>query len=157
MRSVRHVAIKNANEAGLNPAGTGNNAEQRRFADAVGSDQTDHAAGGEFETDRVERRGTRITLRDVVQPRDRPDRGVHCGGSLCSEAGHAAAESVLTYATPGSPLRTDSARWRRRSGSICTRMRNISLSRSLWVSTVLGVNCAWVAMNDTLAGMAKVG
>ena len=29
-------------------------------------------------------------------------------------------------------------------------MRNISLSRSFWVSTVFGVNCACVAMNDDL-------
>ena len=36
-------------------------------------------------------------------------------------------------------------------------MRNISLSRSVWVSTVLGVNCAWVAMNDTFAGIAMFG
>ena len=34
-----------------------------------------------------------------------------------------------------------------------TRTRNISLSRSLCVSTVFGVNCAWVATNDTLAGI----
>ena len=36
-------------------------------------------------------------------------------------------------------------------------MRNISLSRSSLVSTVLGVNCAWLAMNTTLAGIGWAG
>jgi hypothetical protein len=38
-----------------------------------------------------------------------------------------------------------------------TLILNISLSRSVWVSTVLGVNCDRVAMNDTLAGIATFG
>ena len=38
-----------------------------------------------------------------------------------------------------------------------TRIRNISRSRSVWVSTVFGVNCDWAAMNDTFAGMAMAG
>src|SRR5271167_2154860 len=54
---------------------------------------------------------------------------------------------------PGRPLLTSSARPRSRSGSIRTRMRNISLSRSSLVSTVFGVNCAWLARNTTLAGI----
>ena len=41
-------------------------------------------------------------------------------------------------------------------GSTRTRIRNISRSRSVLVSTVLGVNCDWVAMNDTLAGNRDV-
>ena len=44
-----------------------------------------------------------------------------------------------------------------RSGSIRTRMRNISLSRSSLVSTVFGVNCAWLATNTTLAGIDVIG
>ena len=39
---------------------------------------------------------------------------------------------------------------RARSGSIRTRTRNISLSRSVLVSTIFGVNCAWLARNDDL-------
>ena len=35
-------------------------------------------------------------------------------------------------------------------------MRNISLSRSVLVSTVFGVNCAWVATNETFAGNRDV-
>jgi hypothetical protein len=42
-------------------------------------------------------------------------------------------------------------------GSMRTRMRNISLSRSFWVSTIFGVNCACEAMNETFAGMAMFG
>jgi hypothetical protein len=39
--------------------------------------------------------------------------------------------------------------WRRK----CHPYLNISLSRSVWVSTIFGVNCAWVAMKITLAGI----
>ena len=37
-----------------------------------------------------------------------------------------------------------------------TLMRNISLSRSVLVSTILGVNCACAAMNETFAGIGDV-
>ena len=96
VRGIRHVAVEHEYAAGLNLARAGDDAEQCRLTDPVGTDQADHAAGGEFEIDRVERHGVRIALRDLVQARDWPGRFVHCGGNLCSEAGHAAAGSVLT-------------------------------------------------------------
>ncbi len=96
MSNVRHVAAENVDASGLNPARPGDNAQERRFADAVGSDQADHVAGGKYEADVVERHCAAVTLRYVIEPRDRHGRAVHCGGNFCSESGQATAGSVLT-------------------------------------------------------------
>ena len=67
------------------------------------------------------------------------------------------ARIYLTSATPGRPLRTEAACARNRSGSIFTRTRNISLSRSSLVSTVLGVNCACVGDERDLRRDRAIG
>ena len=68
---------------------------------------------------------------------------VHRCDGPCSPAGQGVRIELHDRRCPGAPaLHSLSACARRRSGSMRTLMRNISLSRSLLVSTVLGVNCA---------------
>ena len=47
MRGIRHVAVEHEHAAGLDLARAGDEAEERRLADAVGADDPDHAAGRE--------------------------------------------------------------------------------------------------------------
>ena len=97
---------------GLDLAGAGNDGEQRRLADAVGSDQPNHAPGRKSECDAVEGRGLAVTLSDVLDaPDSRPGRrsggatfSGHCvigvgmlGGALgCRLVGQATEGSVRT-------------------------------------------------------------
>jgi putative tryptophan/tyrosine transport system substrate-binding protein len=48
------------------------------------------------DADRIQRRGARVDLRDAFQARDWPGVDFHCGGSVCSAAGHSTAGSVFT-------------------------------------------------------------
>jgi hypothetical protein len=79
---IRHVAAENKHFARLDLARSYDNAEQGRFADAIGSDQPDYAAGWHFKADGIQRQRTRINLRDAFQARDWPGVVFHCGGNL---------------------------------------------------------------------------
>jgi hypothetical protein len=50
---IRHVAAENKHFARLDLARSYDNAEQGRFADPIGSDQTDHAAGWQAKADGI--------------------------------------------------------------------------------------------------------
>ena len=53
--AVGHVAAEDADLARLDLLRAGDQAHERRLADAVGADQADHAAGGDVEVEAVER------------------------------------------------------------------------------------------------------
>ena len=63
VRGICHVAAENVDLAGLDLPGAGNDAQQRRLADAVGADQPDDAAGRKRERDAVERGNLAVTMR----------------------------------------------------------------------------------------------
>ena len=94
MRAVGDVAAEHLGAAGLNLARAGDDAEQRRLADAVRPDQADHASGGQRDTHRVERRRAPVALRDIVQARDRPGQSDHCVTRPCRAGGQAVPELV---------------------------------------------------------------
>ena len=72
-------------------------AEQRRFADAVGADQPDHATGRQRRSLTSSSATTRpITLSDIFEARDGHDRPVHCVAVACSRSGQGVAGSVKT-------------------------------------------------------------
>ena len=97
VRGVCHVAVKHDNAAGLQLPCAGDDAEQRRLADAVGADQPDHAAGRQRHRDVIECRHTAVTLRDVLEPCDGGhDSPAHCPLVPCRDAGQVAAGSVST-------------------------------------------------------------
>ena len=78
------------------------------------------------------------------------------------QAGAPAVVSVGRAPVTGMPLPgTAALTWvmysRSSSGSMRGLIRNISFCRSLAVSTVLGVNCAWLATKETRAGMTISG
>ncbi len=102
VRGARDVASQHKDASRLDLPRAGDDAQQRRLADAVGADQADHAAAGQVDRDRVERRHASVTLGDIFQTRDGRDSPVHCaavpcGVALpCSAAGHFVAGSVRT-------------------------------------------------------------
>ena len=55
MRRASHVAAEDENGAGLDPPRAGDQAQQRRLADAVWPDESDHAAGRDVDRDVVQR------------------------------------------------------------------------------------------------------
>ena len=142
MARIGHVAAQNFHPAVLDALGAGDEAQQRRLADAVRADHSDDAVRRNIERDRVEGNDAAISVADAFEADNRGDRGGHVYGFPWRRSGQAVLASNLTYAMPGNPVRTASAWARERSGSMRTLMRNISLSRSVWVSTILGVNCA---------------
>ena len=88
MRRIAYVAVEDENASGLNMPCAGNDTEQRRLSDAVGPDEPDHAAGRKLDRDRVESDRFTVTLRDVLDARDRPLAPDHCTAFPCSGAGH---------------------------------------------------------------------
>ena len=56
-----HVAAEDESVSGLDLPCAGDDAEQRRLADAVGPDEPDHAAGRKLERDAVERDRRAVT------------------------------------------------------------------------------------------------
>jgi hypothetical protein len=64
MGGLAHVATERVDGASLDPAYAGDEAEQRRFSDAVGADQSDHAGRGNGERHAVERNGPLVAVRE---------------------------------------------------------------------------------------------
>ena len=56
---IGHVAVQHLDPAGLDLAGAGDDGEQRRLADTIGTDQSDDAAAGNVERHRIERANSR--------------------------------------------------------------------------------------------------
>ena len=106
MRRILHVAVEGGDISGLHVPRASDDAEQRRFADAVGTDQADHAAGRQRDRHVIERRHTAVALGNVFEARDghcqpagRPAHcvAVPCGVAVpCSRSGHCVAASVKT-------------------------------------------------------------
>src|SRR5215510_1329159 len=63
---VAHVTAKDCDMALLNNANTSDQPKQRRFADAVRTDQSDHPASGNFDTDIVECCNSPITMGNTL-------------------------------------------------------------------------------------------
>ena len=81
----------------------------------------------------------------------------HCGSLTCRSSGHAVAAFVRTMPSPRTPVFTRRLYCLRTSASNWSLTRNISFSRSSWVSTVFGVNCASAATKLTEAGTTYWG
>ena len=82
--------------AGLHGAHPGNERQQGRLADAVGSYDSQHLAGGQGQVDGVQRDGVAV---DMTDPRQSGERACCCGhgGSLISShSGQGAAWAGLT-------------------------------------------------------------
>ena len=96
MRGIRHVAAEHTNFSRLDLPDAGNDTQQRRFADAVGADQSDELARRKGKRQRVERERTSVTLRDDIEERDGYVAPAHDGASPRNREGHLTAGSVNT-------------------------------------------------------------
>src|SRR5262249_53632759 len=155
MRAVRHVSVQRPDFAGLDLAHPGDEAEQGGLADAVGPDHSHHAPGRNIEGEVVEREPPPVAVR---YPFDPGDNGVgHWGSFTTSSSGQAILGSVRTKPRPRTPVFT--CRWylSKTLGSPWSLTRNISFCRSSAVSTLLGVNWAWVASKRIAGGMKYGG
>jgi hypothetical protein len=93
MRRIRYVAIEDENIAGLDLPRAGNNAQQRRLSDSIRPDEPDHATGRKLDRDRVEGDRLTVTLRDVLDARDRALAPDHRAAFPCNWGGQGTAGS----------------------------------------------------------------
>ena len=77
-RCVLEVSIKRPHLAGLDLAHAGDQPEQRRFADAVGADESGHPARGNGDRHVIERDGLAVVMGDAFE------RGGDSGGLLAA-------------------------------------------------------------------------
>ena len=96
MGGFGHVAAEHEHAAGLDLYGAGDAAQQRGFSHAVGADQSDHAAGRQFDRDVVKRRDTTVTLGDVFKESDEHLGTAYWATANCNQSGQWAAASVST-------------------------------------------------------------
>ena len=95
VRRIGDIPAEDVGLPGLDLAGAGNDGEQRRLTDAVGSDEPDYFLGRKCQAHGVERRHSAITMGNVIEIRDRLASG-HGGGLDCRLAGQTVAVSVRT-------------------------------------------------------------
>jgi hypothetical protein len=95
MPGIFYVTVKNENASGLNLPRPGNDAQQRRFSNTIGADETNHASCWKIDRDRVEGDSGTVTLRDTVDTRNRNLPPDHCAALPCNGATHPAAGSNL--------------------------------------------------------------
>ena len=88
MRLHRHVAAQRLDVALLNLAHAGDQAEQGRLADAVRSDQADHAFGGDLQAHVIQRGAVAVALRNPFDPGYRLGIRVHSGSFTSRVSGH---------------------------------------------------------------------
>jgi hypothetical protein len=93
MRRIRYVAIEDENVSGLDLSRAGNNAQQRRLSDSIRPDEPDHTTGRKLDRDRVEGDRFTVTLRDVLDARDRALAPDHRTAFPCNWGGHATSGS----------------------------------------------------------------
>ena len=96
VRRIGDVPAEDTHLPGLDLPSAGDDGEQRRLADAVGPNQPDHAAGRQRERDAVECGPLSVTMRDVVEARDRIAAPGHGGALACSLGGQSIEGSVRT-------------------------------------------------------------
>jgi len=100
---VVHVAVEGEHLALLDPADAGNEREQCRFADAIRSDESDHAIGRDREGHVVERDGSAIAMRYLPHPCSTCRRH---GSFTVSMSGQLTSGSARTNPTPRIPVLT---------------------------------------------------
>ena len=101
-RRIGHVGAEHLQLSALQPPRAGDQGQQARLADAIGSDQPQEAAGRQLQIDAGEGRDGA-----VAQPQSGGLQGeAHgAGGSFtCSLRGQGTAGSSRTQATPGMPI-----------------------------------------------------
>ena len=93
---IGHVAAQHLDPAVLDALGAGDEAQQRRLADAVGADQADDAVCRNIERDAVEGNDAAISMADAFKADDRGGRGGHLYGLPCRRSGQSVLASNLT-------------------------------------------------------------
>ena len=88
----RDVAAQHFDAAVLQRFRPGDQSEQRRFADTVGPDQTDHAAGRNVERQSVQRPRPPVGMAEIAQA----DGGRNHFSAPCNAGVQSALSSVLT-------------------------------------------------------------
>ncbi|MFK4403300.1 hypothetical protein ABH991_000334 [Bradyrhizobium ottawaense] len=104
MARACHIAAEHVDASVLDRAGSGDQRQQARFADAVGADQSDHAAGRQVERDGIERPGLAIAQAHAFQMHHAAggSRCIGCGSRahlvslILRLSGHCAAGSSCT-------------------------------------------------------------
>ena len=101
MRAPDDVAVQHLDAAALDLLGAGEEAKQRRLADAVGPDEADEAASRDREVDPLESGGPAVAMRDRDDSGDNGDLAVHppalAGPSVvCRKPGQATWRAVST-------------------------------------------------------------
>src|SRR5262249_31593238 len=105
IRLVGHVAVEDRDAALLDDPNAGNQPQQRRLADAVRTDQADHAAGRDLDAYIVKRNRRPIVMGNAFDLR----HGIVChlaGSYTARSAGHGTAVSVRTNPMPRTPVFT---------------------------------------------------
>ncbi|MCY1417919.1 hypothetical protein D9M71_334650 [compost metagenome] len=90
VRRAAHVAAEHGDLAVLQLPRAGQQRQQAGLADAVRTDQPDHAPGGNLQADLVDGARRAVAQRDAGQARHAVGRGVHSGTLICRSAGHSA-------------------------------------------------------------------
>ena len=93
MRWILHVAIEHEDVSGLDLPRAGNDAQQRRLSDPVGTDEPDHATGRKLERHRVEGDHGAVSLRDIFDAATERRAPDHCAAFPCNWGGQATAGS----------------------------------------------------------------
>src|SRR5262245_7208395 len=152
---VGHVTVKHRDTALLNNAHARDQSQQRRLADTVRTDHSDHATGGDFNINVVERNRFPVVVGNMF------DLGYdairHQGSFTARSSGHETAVSVRTKPMPRTPVLTSVWYLPSTFGSTWSLTRKISFSRSSVVSTLFDVNWASVATKLTVAGTTYCG
>src|SRR4029079_9747227 len=152
---VGHVTFKHRDMALLNNAHASDQSQQRRLTDSVRTDHSDHATGGDFHSNIVERNRFSVVVGNML------DLGYdairHQGSFTARSPGHETAVSVRTKPMPRTSVFTSAWYLPRTFGSTWSLTRKISFSRSSAVSTLFGVNWASVATKLTVAGTTYCG
>ena len=130
-------------------------AKQGGFADAVGPDDAHHLARRNVNRDIVQRDRRAVSVRHSLDPSEDRARSLWQLDLQVFRPG--GSPLVRTIPRPRTPVFTRRLYSLRTSASNCSLTRNISFSRSSWVSTVFGVNCASAATKLTEAGTTYCG
>src|SRR5215471_3878397 len=105
MGSVGHIAAEDRNGALLNDPNTGDQPQQGRLADAVRTDQANHATGWDRNAHVVERNRLPVVMGDVLDFGDGSLRG-HFGSLTARSCGQGTEESVRAKPMPRTPVFT---------------------------------------------------
>src|SRR5215813_8747974 len=105
MGSVGHIAAEDRDATLLNDPNTGDQPQQGRLADAVRTDQADHATGGDINAHIVECDRRPVAMGDVLDFGYGGLRG-HFGSFTARSCGQGTEESVRAKPIPRTPVFT---------------------------------------------------